>query len=205
MRGYNIDDYIGKRFNHLTLIKNLNKLDKYNSKLALFKCDCGNTKELVFTQVLNGDVTSCSCENKGKKSNLTLESVRNKKIEFYKNKTQKNNKTGCTGISYINGKYRVRIQINHKSKHIGYFDNLQDAIKARKNAEEKYFNPILEKYSPGIYRKSINVLIKQSKYITHNEWNKIATKENLLSVRTIEFVSGKKLREIIKENENKAD
>lgn len=146
MRGYNIDDYVGKRFNHLTLIKNSNKLDKHNSKLALFQCDCGNIKELVFTQVLSGEVTSCTCKNKGKNSNLALESVRDKKIEFYQNKTQKNNKTGYTGISYINGKYRVRIQINHKSKHIGYFNDLQDAIKARKSAEEKYFKPILDKY-----------------------------------------------------------
>ena len=146
MRGYNIDDYVGKRFNHLTLIKNLNKLDRHNSKLALFKCDCGNEKELVFTQVLNGEITSCSCKNKGKNSNLLLDSVKDKKIEFYKNKTQKNNKTGYTGISYINGKYRVRIQINHNSKHIGYFNTLEDAIIARKNAEKKYFDPILEKY-----------------------------------------------------------
>ena len=146
MRGYNIDDYIGKRFNHLTLIKNLNKLDKHNSKLALFKCDCGNEKELVFTQVLSGEVTSCSCKKRGKNSNLTLTSVKNKKMEFYKNQTQKNNKTGYTGISCINGKYRVRIQINHNSKHIGYFNTLEDAIKARKDAEEKYFKPILEKY-----------------------------------------------------------
>lgn len=150
MRGYNIDDYIGKRFNHLTLIKNSNKLDKNNSKLALFKCDCGNIKELVFTQVLSGEITSCSCRNKGKNSNLTLESVRDKKIEFYKTQTQKNNKTGYTGISLVNGKYRVRIQVNHKSKHVGYFDNLQDAIKARKDAEEKYFKPILEKYEKEV-------------------------------------------------------
>lgn len=146
MRGYNIDDYVDKRFNHLTLIKNLNKLDKHNSKLALFKCDCGNIKELVFTQVLNDKTKSCGCKNKGQYSNLTLESVKNKKIEFYKNNTQKNNTTGYTGISYINNKYRVRLQTNHKSKHIGYFNNLQDAIKARKTAEEKYFKPILEKY-----------------------------------------------------------
>ncbi len=146
MRGYNIDDYIGKQFNHLTLIKNLNRLNKRNSKLALFKCDCGNVKELVFTQVLNGDVTSCGCKNKGQNSNLTSTKVRKNHIEFYKNKTQKNNNTGYTGISHITNKYRVRIQVNHKSIHVGYFDNLQDAIKARKDAEEKYFKPILEKY-----------------------------------------------------------
>lgn len=56
MRGYNIDSYVGKKFNKLTLIKNLNKIDKHNSKLALFMCDCGNVKELVFTQVLKGRI-----------------------------------------------------------------------------------------------------------------------------------------------------
>lgn len=138
MRGYNIDDYIGKKYNHLTLIKNLNKLDKYNSKLALFKCDCGNEKELVFTQVLNGDVKTCGC-----KQGYLTKSARNKQhnslINFHTNKTMKNNKTGYTGISLVNGRYRVRIQINHKSKHIGYFNNLEEAIRARKIAEEKYF------------------------------------------------------------------
>ena len=28
----------------------------------------------------------------------------------------------------------------------GYFDTLEEAIKARKEAEEKYFKPILNKY-----------------------------------------------------------
>lgn len=121
MRGYNIDDYVGQKFNSLTLIKNLNKIDKNNSKLALFKCDCGNIKEMVFTQVLNGDITSCSCKNKGKHSNLAKKEVRNKRLEFCKNNIQKNNKTGYNGISIVNGKYRARIQANKKSVHLRIF------------------------------------------------------------------------------------
>lgn len=121
MRGYDIDDYIGKRFNHLTLIKNLNKINKNNSKIALFKCDCGNTKELVFTQVLHGEITSCSCQNKGKNSNLTSQLVRAKRNDFYKTRIQKNNKTGYTGISKSGNKYRVRLQQNKISRHIRLF------------------------------------------------------------------------------------
>ena len=95
MRGYNIDDYINKKFNHLTLIENLNKIDNNNSKLALFKCDCGNIKEMVFTQVLNNEVKSCGC----KQGNL---SAKNKQLQqlsllnSYSTKTMKNNKTGYT-------------------------------------------------------------------------------------------------------------
>ncbi len=143
MRGYNIDDFVGKKFNNLTLIKNMNKIDKHNSKLALFKCDCGNVKELVFTQVLHNKVQSCGC----KQGNLTAISKQNKKessLNFYMNKTQRNNTTGINGISNANGKYRVRIQVNKKPIHLGYFDTLDKAIKARKEAEEKYFKPIIE-------------------------------------------------------------
>lgn len=94
MRGYDIDDYIGKKFNKLTLIKNLNKTDKNNSKLALFKCDCRNIKEMIFTQVLKGEVKSCGCNTKGSLSNLTKEISREKRILYNLNNTQKNNKTG---------------------------------------------------------------------------------------------------------------
>lgn len=146
MRGYDIDAYVNKKFNHLTLIKNLNKIDKQNSKLALFKCDCGKQKELVFTQVLNGKISSCGCLKKGKNSNLRLEDVRNKRIAYYMNNIQKKNKTGKTGISFVNNKYRARIYVYGKSIHLGYFDNIEDAIRAREEAEQEYFKPILNKY-----------------------------------------------------------
>lgn len=141
MRGYNIDDYTGRKFNHLTLIKNLNRIDSHNSKLALFKCDCGNVKEIVFTQVLNGVVKSCGC----KQGHLNKHSRKKQKetlLELYKNSTMKNNLTGYTGISIVNGKYRVRIQKNGKQHHLGYRDNIEEAIQLRAEGEKKYFENI---------------------------------------------------------------
>ena len=95
MRGYNIDNYVGKKFNKLTLIKNLNKIDKHNSKLALFKCNCGNVKELAFTQVLKSRVKSCGCMQ-GNLSNIEKEKQHSNLLNFYSTKTQKNNSTGHT-------------------------------------------------------------------------------------------------------------
>lgn len=139
MRGYNIDDYVGKKYNHLTIIKNLNKIDKHNSKLILCKCDCGNKKEMVFSQVINGQVKTCGCKQGYLSKNSRKNGIKNR-LEFYKNRTVSNNNTGHTGISIANGKYRVRIQMHGKSHHIGYFDTLEKAIQARKLAEDKYFN-----------------------------------------------------------------
>lgn len=51
------------------------------------------------------------------------------------------NTSGITGVSWFerDQNWRVQIMVNRKNIHIGYFDNLQDAIKARKEAEIKYF------------------------------------------------------------------
>jgi len=146
MRGYNIDDYINKKFNKLTLIKNLNKIDKRNSKLALFKCDCGSEKEIVFTQVLSGEVQSCGCNVRAFSNLKNVSTKKDRLVAIMKNE-KKDNKTGHCGINNVNGKYRARICVNGKSIHLGYFDNIEDAIKARKRGEEQYFKPILEKYN----------------------------------------------------------
>ena len=53
----------------------------------------------------------------------------------------KNNTSGYTGISFDNKthKWRSAIKFENKSIHLGLFSNIEDAINARKEAEEKYF------------------------------------------------------------------
>lgn len=50
------------------------------------------------------------------------------------------NTSGITGVDIHKktGKYQVRININKKRKYLGLYDNLDDAIKIRKEAEDKY-------------------------------------------------------------------
>lgn len=52
-----------------------------------------------------------------------------------------NNKSGCTGVFWLENrnKWWAYIGINHKNINLGYYSNYEDAVKARKNAEEKYF------------------------------------------------------------------
>lgn len=56
-------------------------------------------------------------------------------------KLSKNNKSGKTGVCWVNReeKWLATITINNKQKFLGYFDNFDDAVKAREEAEEKYF------------------------------------------------------------------
>jgi len=50
-----------------------------------------------------------------------------------------NNTSGVPGVCMDKNKWRARIRVNNKEIHLGYFINKEDAIKARKQGEEKYF------------------------------------------------------------------
>ena len=55
-------------------------------------------------------------------------------------KTYKNSTSGYKGINWSKkrNKWCVRIQFNKKRICLGFFDNLEDAIKCRQNGEIKY-------------------------------------------------------------------
>jgi hypothetical protein len=50
-----------------------------------------------------------------------------------------NNTSGCPGVDWVNRKWRARINVEHKTIHLGCFANKEDAIKARQVAERQYF------------------------------------------------------------------
>ena len=52
-----------------------------------------------------------------------------------------NNTSGVTGVCWNKAanKWAAHIRINKKRIHLGYFNDFEDAVKARKEAEEKYF------------------------------------------------------------------
>jgi hypothetical protein len=85
------------------------------------------------------------------KEGLTIDRIDSKKpygpencrwVDYYvqnQNKsTFKNNKTGHMGISKHGSGFRAHIQRNKEKKYLGYFKNIDDAISARKKAEEKF-------------------------------------------------------------------
>lgn len=57
-------------------------------------------------------------------------------------KARSDNTSGIIGVYWSNNrnKWYSQITINHKTKSLGYYKNLIDAIKARLTAEKKYFS-----------------------------------------------------------------
>ena len=60
--------------------------------------------------------------------------------ENLQNQKRENNKTGYTGVAvFPKGRFSAQITVNYKKIHLGLFNNVEDAYKVRKAAEEIYF------------------------------------------------------------------
>lgn len=83
---------------------------------------------------IGGEQTRCDA----RKYNLRVCSRSNNAMN---RRAQSNNKSGYPGIYYDKNikKYKVSLTVNRKQMYFGCFDEIELAIKARKEAEEKYF------------------------------------------------------------------
>ena len=55
------EDYVGKKFNHLTVIRKTNQ-KRNGTYLWEFLCDCGNTYYNIMSYVKSGNSKSCGCQ-----------------------------------------------------------------------------------------------------------------------------------------------
>ncbi len=84
--------------------------------------------------------------NDNRKSNLRLVTISQNQMN---RKTQNNSLSGVAGVGWNKqrGKWRARIKVNGKEKYLGEFTDFEDAVKARKEAEVKYFGEYAYDYS----------------------------------------------------------
>lgn len=151
-----------KVINGITLLEKTDK-KRRGSILWKCKCFCGNTFLAEASRIKNGEISSCGCKRKVFRED-NFNKAKNKLKESFKdgtclslianNKVRKNNKSGYNGISIRHNKhstsYIVRICVQGKNIRIGTYRDIEEAIKARKEAEEKYFKPILDKYKKEV-------------------------------------------------------
>jgi len=81
-------------------------------------------------------INTCGCDNR--KENLRLET---RGEQGANGGLQSNNTSGVTGVYWNKnrGKWQASIRINGKLKHLGYFDDFDEAVKERLKAEYKHF------------------------------------------------------------------
>lgn len=193
-------------------IKILEKTDKKYKTMIIWKCKCycGNIFYAPLSKIKSGGIKSCGClkpppvktgiREKGYKTYAEKYLKDGTNLSTISPKMLSTNTSGVKGVSFDKTKRMWRASLGFQGKtYCKNFKNKEDAIKYRKELEKKYFRPIFEKYNTQIYRDSVSFLLKQDKNITKREWDKIAVKKQLLSSKTLEYISGKSFAQIKKE------
>ena len=134
-------DLLGMRIGRLLVFEKLPKRDRKGCVIWKCVCDCGNTCEYSMDQLINHKIVSCGCYRTNVlKHNLNngLHRMQGMCLErLCITKARPDSKSGVVGIHITtNGYYRASIGFQGKRYNLGMFENIEDAIKARKHAEK---------------------------------------------------------------------
>lgn len=136
--GYHRDDQLrGKQFSELTVLEV--GLDK---KKLYCRCSCGKEVWLLKYNILSGHTKSCG--HLLKKDNF--ERIDGVVLATLRKRISSRNTSGYTGVSQTRtGDWVAYITFRKKRYNLGTFKNIEDAVLARRRAEEYFYSPIFEK------------------------------------------------------------
>ena len=132
-------DIRGKRINRLVAEYPSEKRDAKGSVIWHCKCDCGNEVDLPYNTLVYSNIKSCGCQKKENDKILyqNLARVDGTSLDtFRNNKISVNNTSGARGVYFIRNKYVAKIVFQKKQYYLGSFSSFDDAVEARKFAEE---------------------------------------------------------------------
>ena len=153
-----IKDIAGQRFGRLIVLRRSERYVLIAGERRKYmwecRCDCGETVYRL-SEKLQTD-KNCACMKcMGKTAASTMKDsagfVEGTQLSKLTNtKANANSSSGVRGV-FLNrksGKWRATLKFQGNGHYLGEFINVEDAIKARHRAEEMYYAPMLEKYSP---------------------------------------------------------
>ena len=151
-------DVTGRRHGRLTAVRPTEKRGLHNSTVWVWRCDCGAEIERSLHSV--GAADNPMCPDCRKKRNAELMEEKRSKIEKFETgcaqKTAKyiregkpnaNNSSGVRGVYWKKDakKWQARIEIDGKTRSLGYYTSLEDAARARAEAIARIYGPGDEK------------------------------------------------------------
>jgi len=144
-------EIIGKKYGRLTVLQISKKRSSNKAYLYKCQCQCGKIIYVRLSHLKDGDIKSCGClfDENSKVLNTRSEFFDGTNISHIKSgKIPKNNTSGAKGVSYLKRrrKWQAALMLQGKTIHLGTFERIEDAIKARKNGERKYYKPVIKKY-----------------------------------------------------------
>ncbi len=152
-------DLTGQRFGKLTVLEPAENIDGRTAWRC--RCDCGRECVIKTVNLRNGKAKNCSyvhelpsppdgkARSRGEGGRASLTYIDGTCVEMLQAKTiRSNNHSGVTGVEWRPAKHQWRATICFKGKryYLGGFQKFQDAVDARKRAEETLLNPFLAEH-----------------------------------------------------------
>ena len=143
-------DLTGQRYGRLTVVGPAENVGSRTAWRCL--CDCGRETVVPTHRLRSGHTKSCGCVNGpgGPRDALGLTYIDGTCVEMLASRTvRRNNTSGVPGVDWwaSKGRWRASICFKGRRRYLGSYDNFEDAVRARKRAEEELFEPFLREYA----------------------------------------------------------
>lgn len=127
--------------------------DKRGQKLWLCECSCGGTIKATTSNLRRGAIVSCGHIKRTQASDIADYGTNPASIAS--SRISPRNKSGVKGVWYdkTRKKWTAEIMFQRKKYWLGRFDEKEDAVKARIDAEERLHNGFLEWYKENYPEK----------------------------------------------------
>ena len=106
-------------------------------------------KEAAEDSLMTGNTVSCGCQKQEIQNNIqnTLTFVDGTCIDHLRSrKSRSDNKSGYRGVYRIGDRYRVNIGFQNKRYYLGTYDNYEEAVSVRRDAEKDLHERYLKLY-----------------------------------------------------------
>lgn len=148
----------GDRYGRLLVLES--QPDKVSYAKVACRCDCGKLVEVRVSHLSDGFTKSCGCrirevaKARGVKPVMAIAAIDAKRIQGSnvshiqpKAKANRNSTSGVRGVyTAKNGHWRAAITLRGKQIWLGVFNTIEEAAKVRREAEEKYYRPVIEEW-----------------------------------------------------------
>lgn len=138
----------GRRFGRLTVLSfDGNRGGKYYWRC---QCDCGREAVVAQTNLLRGRTKSCGCLQAGTltENRKLVDGTSVALLEKTPGRLVRSNTSGHNGVYFNRRSEKWAAQIGFKGKtyYLGSFENIEDAVAARQEAEKRIYGGFLEWY-----------------------------------------------------------
>lgn len=133
-------DITGQRFGQLTA---LNPTEKRIGGSVVWncKCDCGKLCEASYNELKAGNQRSCGCLRNILQPPPAFQWESMTEEIYRQRRVRSDNTTGYTGVQKTrNGNWHAFITVNKQTYHLGTYSEIQQAVLARRKAEELVLN-----------------------------------------------------------------